>query len=178
MNSNEKPQKHIEKYFEKIMKDHLPALKRLCIAYEASSDLRQELLQEILLNIWRSLPTYRQEASLTTWMYRVALNVAIRHSTNSSRDPINQIKPEYEQLHNLPAEKEDTEERIEKKIALKQLRKSIRSLPSLDRQIMILYLEEISQSEIADITGLSRDNISTKVHRIKQLLIKKMRRSL
>ena len=82
---NDTSQQHA--LFAEIINTWQPALKRLCAGYEFDSDRQRDLLQEILLVLWRALPSFRGRSSLRTWMYRVAHNVAATHSSRSAREP-------------------------------------------------------------------------------------------
>ncbi len=157
--------------FEDILRSHGPALQRLCAGYERVEARREELHQEILANLWQALPGFREQASLRTWMYRVAHNVATRHASKESRQPKGEApSPTLDDASPSAAAQ------LERGQALQRLRVLISELKPLDRQIILLHLEEVPQSEVAEITGLSTANVSTRVHRIKGRLAKGMKR--
>ena len=151
----------LEHQFRALVDEHQASLIRLCRGYDADEAQRQELLQEIFLQIWRSLPSFRGDASLRTWVFRVAHNVAATHVLKSRRRPT-AVEP--------PADAEPVETTLERRDRLEQLQRAIQSLPVAERQIVLLHLEEIPQSEIAEICGLSVSNISTRLHRAKKQL--------
>jgi RNA polymerase sigma-70 factor, ECF subfamily len=159
--------------FDEVVVQHGAALRRLCAGYERSAALRDELLQEILLALWRSLPSFRGDASLRTWTYRIAHNVATTHVHRALRAP--KSAEGHGEGDAIEAGGPDVE--LEEARRLERLRRAIASLEPLNRQIILLYLEELPQNEIADITGLSRDNVSTRVGRIKQTLARKLERT-
>lgn len=134
-------------------------------AYCRNADNRKDLIQEIMLQLWLSFPKYDEQYSITTWMYRIALNVSISfYRKENRRDAIN---------HPLPVEiltlYEDAQAGAVQ-AEIEQLYKFIRELKEMDRAVILLYLDGSSQQEIADILGLTMTNVSTKVARIKQQL--------
>lgn len=155
--------------FGEIVEQHGEALSRLCGGYEREPAKREELMQEILLALWRSLERFRGDASLRTWTYRVAHNVATRHVHRAVRQPrTSAVSAETE------AGARCVERDVEDAERLERLRTAIRELAPLDRQIVLLYLEEIPQADIADITGITTTNVATRIGRIKERLAKRM----
>jgi RNA polymerase sigma-70 factor (ECF subfamily) len=147
-----------------------PALERLARAYERDPDKRRDLLQEIHIALWRSLGRFDAQCSLRTWVYRVAHNTAtskvLRRLTNAPA-----IVALDDSLESVAASSE--ENLLDRRLALERLHELIRRLKPLDRQVMLLYLEQMDAASIAEITGLSAANVATKVRRIKQILIQR-----
>ncbi len=148
-----------------------PALERLARAYERDPDKYRDLLQEIHVALWRSLARFDGRCSLRTWVYRVAHNTAISKTLRPrTRAPtLVALDDSLESLAALNSE----EQALDRRRTLERLHELIRQLKPLDRQVMLLYLEQLDASSIAEITGLSAANVSTKVRRIKQLLIQR-----
>jgi len=148
-----------------------PALERLARAYERDPDKRRDLLQEIHVALWRSLARFDGRCSIRTWVYRVAHNTAtsktLRPRTNAPT-----IVALDDSLESIAAAASE-DEVLDRRRALERLRGLIRGLRPLDRQVMLLYLEQLDAASIAEITGLSATNVATKVRRIKQLLIQR-----
>jgi len=148
-----------------------PALERLARAYERDADKRSDLLQEIHVALWRSLARFDGRCSLRTWVYRVAHNTAtskvLRPQANAPS-----IVALDDRLESIAAAVSE-EEVLDRRRALERLHGLISRLRPLDRQVMLLYLEQIDAASIAEITGLSAANVATKVRRIKQLLIQR-----
>ena len=147
------------------------ALERLARAYEPDPEKRRDLLQEIHTALWRSLARFDSRCSLRTWVYRVAHNTAtskaLRPRTNAPT-----IVALDDSLESIAAAANE-EETLDRRRALERLHDLIRQLRPLDRQVMLLYLEQLDAASIAEITSLSAANVSTKVRRIKQLLIQR-----
>jgi RNA polymerase sigma-70 factor, ECF subfamily len=154
--------------YEQIATDYAAPLARLARAYEADSESRQELLQEIHIALWRSLTAFNQRCSLRTWVYRVAHNIAATHIVRSRRWHMHILVSldEIDAVFNSF----DIERLIDETRTLDRLTTLIQQLKPPDREIIVLYLEGLAAGEIAEITGLSAGNIATKTHRIKKLL--------
>ncbi len=158
--------------FQTVVDTFGAALQRLCATYERNEAARHELQQEVLLNIWRALPGFRGEASLRTWVYRIAHNTAARHvhkavhrvSTASMDTPSAQ----------RASSGQTPEHALEDADASSVLRNAIGALRPLDQQVILLYLEDVPQKEIGEITGLTQANVSTRIHRIKTELKKRL----
>jgi RNA polymerase sigma-70 factor (ECF subfamily) len=140
-----------------------PALDRIGRAYEADSEIRRDLLQDIHLQLWRSFANFDRRCSLRSWVYRVAHNVATAHVIRQRRKRVPLAS--LEEIENLPASQNDIQQND-----LDRLSQLIQQLKPLDRQIIILYLEEMDAATIGEVTGLSPANVAMKIHRIKNIL--------
>lgn len=126
---------------------------------------RQDLIQEITIQLWKSYDRYNGTAKFSTWMYRIALNTAISFYRKDNRRKGYHVPMSETVIQTTSEVLED-----EKEASLGLLEKFIRELNELDRALMILYLEEKNQNEIAEIVGISVSNVSTKIGRIKEKL--------
>lgn len=146
------------------------ALERLARAYEPDPDRRGDLLQEIQLAVWRSFAGFDEQCSMRTWVYRVAHNVATSQVVRRRGRT-----PAWVSLDEMPESYGggDQERRFGDQRALDRLFALVEQLRPLDRQVIVLYLEDTDAATIGEITGLSAVNVATKVHRIKKLLIER-----
>lgn len=149
--------------FLELMETHQGILHRICSLYSDGADDHQDLFQEILLQLWRSYGSFQGKASLTTWMYRVALNTALLARRRIARRPITVLDAAIV-AYSAPAASPEQDDEI------RLLHACIQQLPAVDRAIVLLYLEERSYDEIAEIVGLSRSNVSVRLVRLKQRL--------
>lgn len=133
-------------------------------AYCKHKEDRQDLIQEILIQIWRSFEKYNAAFKLSTWMYRISLNVAISFYRKESR------RKDTVQMDNadILSISDDTEENEDENV--KRLYAFIGELNKVNKAIMILYLEDESYQSIADTLGISETNVATKISRIKKTL--------
>jgi RNA polymerase sigma-70 factor (ECF subfamily) len=160
-----------EDLYEEAVRTHAPALDRLARAYEANPEARRDLLQEIYLGLWRSLESFDARCSLRTWIYRVAHNVASSHVDADRRSKARQLVS-IDGM-DVTDDKVDAASLADRRMALERLMTLVRDLKPLDRQVVLLFLEGVDAREIAEVTGLSPGNVATKVHRIKNILIRR-----
>lgn len=157
-----------DRRFEEAAAAYGAALERLARAYEADPDARRDLVQEILIALWRSLEGFDGRCSLRTWVYRVAHNTAASHVTRQMRMR-QRVFVGLEELAEL-ADTTEGEEAAGQRDEIALLYELIDQLKPLDRQVMVAYLEGMDAASTAEITGLSAGNVATKIHRIKQIL--------
>jgi RNA polymerase sigma-70 factor, ECF subfamily len=143
------------------------ALERLARAYEADPEKRRDLSQDIHFQLWRSFQRYDARCSMRTWVYRVAHNVAASHVLRERRTFSSLVN--LEELESLP-DKRQNQIALDQRRNMERLEALIQRLKPLDRQVIILYLEDMDAASIGKITGLSPGNIATKIHRIKIIL--------
>ena len=136
---------------------------KIATIYTNSIEDRNDLVQEIIYQLWKSFDTYNQRASLSTWMYRVAMNVAIYHLKASKRK-VQTVSLERQVLDFYETNADDLDKRWQ------MLKEHLNSLSLLEKGIVMLYLEDKSYEEIAEIIGISVSNVGTKLSRIKEKL--------
>jgi RNA polymerase sigma-70 factor, ECF subfamily len=159
-----------EQGFQRVLEEFGPALARLSFGYEINPDSRRDLLQEIYLAVWQSLAIFDSRCSLRTWVYRVAHNTAVKHVLREKRRGFATLKS-LDEIDD-PEDPEDLEDAMHRETAMRRLSLLISQLKPLDRQVILLYVEDVGAEEIAEITGLSRGSVGVRVHRIKDLLRK------
>jgi RNA polymerase sigma-70 factor (ECF subfamily) len=159
-----------ERLYTEVAAEYGGALERLARAYERDPDRRRDLLQEIHVALWRSLARFDGRCSMRTWVYRVAHNVATSHVIRPrTRAPAFATPSDLESIPDAI----DEESLIDRRLTLERLYDLIRRLRPIDRQVMLLYLEELDAAAIAEVTGLTAANVATRVHRIKQALARR-----
>jgi RNA polymerase sigma-70 factor, ECF subfamily len=145
-----------------------PAMARLAAAYERNPALREDLLQDIHLAVWQSLANFKGECSLRTWTYRVAHNTAATHVLRQKRTRREQWVT-LEELENMPDES-DSERFVDGWGVFEKLGTIMQKLKTIDRDILLLYLEGLEAFEIAEVVGVSPNLVAQKVRRTKQVL--------
>ncbi|MEZ4992515.1 MAG: RNA polymerase sigma factor [Saprospiraceae bacterium] len=151
----------LEEQFIHMIRTHEGMLFKTSTVYTRTREDQQDLYQEIVVQLWRAFPRFRQESGISTWIYRIALNTAITHLRKAKRRkneiPIDQLILQY-------TDNQDPvfEDRV------KILYRYIEQLSDLDKGIMLLFLEDKSYEEIADIIGISVSNVGTRLSRIRQ----------
>ncbi len=149
--------------FLAAIKSNEGLLYKIASVYTNDVEDRNDLVQEIIYQLWKSFDTFSQKSALSTWIYRVAMNVAIYHLKSTKRRV--QTVPIDDQLLNFQDKGKSIEEE-----RWKLLKQYIEMLNLLEKGIVMLYLEDKSYEEIAEITGLSQSNVGTKLSRIKEKL--------
>jgi len=160
----------MEERYTEVARTFGAAPERLAGAYERDPDARRDLLQDIHVALWRSLARYDGRCSLRTWVYRVAHNTAISRVIRPRANAPTLVA--MDDSLDAVADAVDREHGVDRGRALDRLHALIQRLRPPDRQVMVLYLEDEDAASIAEITGLSVSNVSTKIHRIKQMLIR------
>lgn len=148
------------------LKENKDKLYRLCSIYSDNNEDSKDLFQEVLVQIWKSMSSFKGNSSISTWMFRIALNVCLRFKSKYTKNQSRFIKLNSITIINISSEVED-ENNDEKLIAL---RKCVKKLNDGDKAIVSLYLEGLAYREISDILGLSENHIAVKIKRIKSKL--------
>ena len=153
--------------FASVLQQHTGIVFKVANTYARLPEDRADLAQEIAAQLWHAWPKYDPARSVSTWMYRVALNVAISHVRVQAVRQRHDVVPLDEDLHDMA---DSTAPDHESEPHLRLLQAFIARQPPLDRALLLLYLDERPQREIAEILGISEANVSTKVGRLKQHL--------
>ena len=159
-----KDEKELSQWFHEILEQNKGILFKVARMYCQNEDDRQDLYQEISIQIWKSLHKYNDKYKMSTWLYRISLNVAISYYRKNVRREGTNI-PLSEEISQM-----QESDNSEKEHNLNLLEQFISELNDLDKALMLLYLEDKSHAEIADILGISASNVSTKAGRIKDRL--------
>ena len=154
----------LEKEFLDMIKEQKRTIYKVCYIYAKDHDDLNDLYQEVVLNLWKGFPRYRGDSKLTTWVYRIAMNTCITFLRRSSHRL--QTIPITENVASLFADDDETAAQ------LRELYKLINQLEKLERALILLWLEERSYQEIADILGISKNNVAVKLNRTKEKLKK------
>lgn len=155
-----------EQEFMQIIRDSERIIYKICYMYTTPQVSLNDLYQEVVLNLWKAFPKFRHECKTSTWLYRIALNTCISYFRKEKNTP------DFVTLTNEADQLTDENDPVQE--MLRQMYRMISHLGQLDKSIILLYLEDKSYSEMAEITGLSVTNIATKLSRIKEKL-KKMK---
>lgn len=157
----------IEGQFLALIRQYERVIYKVCYLYTTKHASLGDLYQEVVLNLWKAYPKFRQECKVSTWIYRIALNTCISFIRKEKNIPdLVALTQEADWM---------TEEEDGWKEMIRQLHRMIDRLGQLDKSIILLYLEEKNYEEIAEITGLTVTNVATKISRIKDKL-KKMKK--
>jgi RNA polymerase sigma-70 factor (ECF subfamily) len=148
--------------------EHGSSVVKVARAYTLTSDECQDLAQEILLQAWRSLPTFEGKASPATWFYRVALQTAMNWQRKDR--PRRARQQPLVEVQVLATDGADSAEQAEQRETVEQLYQAIHQLPKADAALVLLYLDEMSYRDIAEVLGISESNVGVKLNRAKKAL--------
>lgn len=160
--------REIERQFEQVWQEYGPSLSRLTASYEALPQAREDLLQEISLAIWNALPNFRGECSMRTFVYRIAHNRSLTHALRKK-----ELQTPEESLE-IPDPKANPEASAIEGLNRAKLMTAIRELPISFRQVITMTLEELPQSEIATVLGISENNVAVRLLRARKMLREKL----
>lgn len=147
---------------------HGASVMKVARAYTLTHEDCQDLAQEILLQAWRSLPKFEHRASAATWFYRVALQTAMNwHRKDKPRRASQQPLLD---VHVMAAEGPDSAEQAQQRETVEQLYNAIHQLPKADAALVLLYLDDLSYREMAEVLGVSESNVGVKLNRAKKAL--------
>ncbi|MDX1444212.1 MAG: RNA polymerase sigma factor [Gammaproteobacteria bacterium] len=164
--------KQAEELFLRLVRENDARLRRLCRIYAPDIERRRDLYQDILVQVWRSLDSYRGDASAATWLYRIALNTAMAaRRTETSRpelvhdDELATLNSGHTAAASMEAENEEN---------LENLYRAINRLPDTEKALLLLHLEDTSYRDMARVMGISENNVGVKLHRARQRIAKEL----
>jgi len=161
----------LEKEFVEKVTESQGIIHKVCRVYCTGEEERTDLFQEILIQLWKSFPSFRGDSRFSTWMYRVSFNVAIQRLRKKNKKPKQvELSRRLKEIPDLPVVDVYEEE-------IKWLYGAIDRLNEVEKAIIMLFLEDKENGEIAEIIGISRNYVRVKLHRIKSKL-KKMAKQL
>jgi len=151
----------METAFLKIVEENQGIIYKVCKMYRNTKEDQEDLFQEIVLQLWKAFPKFREESKISTWMYRIALNTAIAiFRKNKIEIEFKESIPKGTQQNQTVMSSENEERLFE----------AIRTLNKAERAIVALYLEDYQYKEIAEMTGITENYVGVKVSRIKEKL--------
>lgn len=166
--------KKLENLFLEALGHNQQKLFRICSVYSKNSEDAKDLFQEVLIHIWKSMPSFEAKSSIETWIYRITLNTCLRFRSNHIKK-----QKRFVSLDNINNVSLQTEvENDEQKEKLISLRNCISHLNKGDKAIITLYLEKLPYKEISNVTGLTENNIAVKIKRIKKKLLNCINKTL
>ena len=151
--------KHAEEEFLGILSAYQGIIHKVSLIYFRSETDREDNFQEVVCQLWRAFPTLKNKEKPASWIYAVAINTSISKIRKDSRVEYRASVPDV-----IAAEENEDESNY------RQLIEALYGLNEIDRSIMLLYLEDCSYEEIAEIVGISVSNVGVKIHRIKDKL--------
>lgn len=151
----------LEEQFIEALSQHKGILFKVCNLYCKDTEGKKDLFGEIVLQLWKAFPSFQHQSRVSTWMYRIALNTAISNYRRDSKSPPKKYLSKFE--FTIP----DLQEHASLNENIQNLYEAINHLSKIEKAIILLYLDEKSYEEIAEIIGITKSNVGTKLSRIK-----------
>jgi RNA polymerase sigma-70 factor (ECF subfamily) len=153
-----------EQQFERQIKEHELLLHKVCRIYAYTDADRQDLFQEIVIQVWKAYPKFKGESKFSTWLYRVAINTAIT-GLRRQKNFVTSYEPAA-----LPVHIQDDNLHQPQDEQLQQLYSAIEQLNQVEKALVMLYMEDRSYEEMESILGISQGNLRVKMNRVKEKL--------
>ena len=153
--------------FSKVMEDNKQKILSVCRVYAFVIEDQKDLFQEVALNIWKSLPTFKEQSTINTWIYRICLNVCMQCALKLRKNNKNGVDIDGIKISDESISAHDS---LEKREKTKRMYECISLLNDAEKTLILLFLEDIPYKEISDITGMSENLVAVKIARIKKKL--------
>jgi RNA polymerase sigma factor (sigma-70 family) len=158
---------NLKSLFSRIIEDNKQKILRICRVYASNWEDQKDLFQDVALNIWKSLPSFRSEAMINTWVYRICLNVCMQHALK-----LNKTIQTHSTIEGITISDDsaDLQNNLENSEKTRILYKCISKLKDAEKTVILLFLEDLSYKEISVITGITENHVAVKLSRIKKKL--------
>jgi RNA polymerase sigma-70 factor, ECF subfamily len=163
-----------EEQFRKIVEEQQERVWNICRHYARSVDDTKDLQQEVMINVWRNLGSFRGDAALSTWIYRIAVNTCLSFIMKENRRSSFNLSLDHKNVEQLMHEDETSEKLVEEQ-QLDELHNTINQLTVIDKLLISLSIEKVTTRDMADIIGITEPNVRTKLHRIREELRTKIK---
>jgi len=157
-----------ETLFRRWLKEHLGLMLKVVHGCAAAPQDQDDLLQDILLQLWSSIPSFRGEAKETTWIYRVAFNTALAWRRGERRR--REKHETFVKLDTSPQAQPSHVDSLAEKEMVERLYAAVRQLPKVDASLALMHLDGLSYQEMAEVLGISENYIGVKLNRIRKQL--------
>jgi RNA polymerase sigma-70 factor, ECF subfamily len=168
MNGHGPSDKELQVVFKGWLQEHAGLVYKVARAFAPAEADRQDLIQEILLQMWCSLPRFEGKAKASTWIYRVALNTALAWRRKETKHRATQT-PVID-IETLPGSQVDSAQQLHQQEVVERLYAAIQQLPKADAALVLLYLDDLSYHEMADVLGISENHVGVKLNRARKAL--------
>lgn len=164
--------KNKEVTFKMIVDENSERIIRICRFYNPNTEDQKDMYQEVLVNVWKSLDSFRGDSKISTWVYRIAINTSLNFTGKAFRQMKLMVDRDVNNLQVLADEDLSLKQQFE--TDFETLQQLLNQLSVIEKAMMSLVLEDLSMREIADIIGLTENNVRVKIHRIKEKLREQM----
>lgn len=163
-----------EEKFNAIISENSERIRNICRYYNSNAEDQKDMYQEVLVNIWKSLDSFRGDSALSTWIYRVAVNTSLTYTGKTFRHMKLIVNSETKNLNSV-LDEESLKEKLHQENQFDKLQTELNQLSVIDKTLISLMLEGLSMKEIADVIGITEPNVKVKIHRVKAQLKEKLK---
>jgi RNA polymerase sigma-70 factor, ECF subfamily len=159
-----------EQQFKQVVEQNRDRIQRICRYYAPTEEDQKDMYQEVLINIWKSLDSFRGDSAISTWIYRIAVNTSLGFTGRELQRLKLNVSADAGNLRNLLDQEDDEPDKMEREFQLTEIETALNQLSVIEKLLISLALEKLSMREIADIVGITEPNVRVKIHRIKETL--------
>jgi len=163
-----------EEKFNAIVSENSERIRNICRYYNSNAEDQKDMYQEVLVNIWKSLDSFRGDSALSTWVYRVAVNTSLTFTGKAFRHMKLIVNSETANLNSI-LDDENLNKKLEQEQLLERMQSELNQLSVIDKALISLMLEGLSMKEIAEVIGITEPNVKVKIHRVKSHLKEKLK---
>ena len=163
-----------EEKFNTIVSDNGERIRNICRYYNSNAEDQKDMYQEVLVNIWKSLDSFRGDSAMSTWVYRVAVNTSLTFTGKAFRHMKLMVNSETTNLNSI-LDDENLKQKLAEEKLLERMQLELNQLSVIDKALISLMLEGLSMKEIAEVIGITEPNVKVKIHRIKSQLKEKLK---
>nr|WP_320022149.1 RNA polymerase sigma factor [uncultured Draconibacterium sp.] len=163
-----------EEKFNTIVSDNSERIRNICRYYNSNAEDQKDMYQEVLVNIWKSLDSFRGDSAMSTWVYRVAVNTSLTFTGKAFRHMKLMVNSETTNLNSI-LDDENLKQKLAEEKLLERMQLELNQLSVIDKALISLMLEGLSMKEIAEVIGITEPNVKVKIHRIKSQLKEKLK---
>ncbi len=163
-----------EEKFNTIVSDNGERIRNICRYYNSNVEDQKDMYQEVLVNIWKSLDSFRGDSAMSTWVYRVAVNTSLTFTGKAFRHMKLMVNSDTTNLNSI-LDDENLKQKLAEEKLLDRMQTELNQLSVIDKALISLMLEGLSMKEIAEVIGITEPNVKVKIHRIKSQLKEKLK---
>lgn len=163
-----------EEKFNAIVSENSERIRNICRYYNSNAEDQKDMYQEVLVNIWKSLDSFRGDSALSTWVYRVAVNTSLTFTGKAFRHMKLIVNSDTTNLNSI-LDDENLNEKFAQEQLLERMQSELNQLSVIDKALISLMLEGLSMKEIAEVIGITEPNVKVKIHRVKSHLKEKLK---
>ena len=163
-----------EEKFNSIVSENSDRIRNICRYYNSNVEDQKDMYQEVLVNIWKSLDSFRGDSAMSTWVYRVAVNTSLTFTGKAFRHMKLMINGDASSLNSI-IDDNDLKEKLAEETMIDRMQVELNQLSVIDKALISLMLEGLSMKEISEVIGITEPNVKVKIHRVKTQLKDKLK---